>query len=105
MKTIVALPGQGIGIEVVDATCEIMTAAGMPLKILTPPQGEGSNTVPEETRRTMSIDGSSRHSVSAIVISSSVGAPNDRPSRAVSCTARTVSGCAWPRIAGPHEPT
>jgi len=51
MKTIVALPGQGIGIEVVDATCEIMTAAGMPLKILTPPQGEGSNTVPEETRR------------------------------------------------------
>ena len=51
MKTIVALPGQGIGIEVVDATCEILTAAGMPLKILTPPQGEGSNTVPEETRR------------------------------------------------------
>jgi isocitrate/isopropylmalate dehydrogenase len=51
MKTIVALPGQGIGIEVVDATCEIMTAAGMPLKILTPPQGEGSNTVPEQTRR------------------------------------------------------
>ncbi len=51
MKTIVALPGQGIGIEVVDATCEIMTAAGMPLKILTPPQGEGSNAVPEETKR------------------------------------------------------
>jgi len=51
MKTIVALPGQGIGIEVVDATCEIVTAAGMPLKILTPPQGEGTNTVPEETRR------------------------------------------------------
>jgi 3-isopropylmalate dehydrogenase len=50
MKTIVALPGQGIGVEVVDATCEIMTAAGMPLKILTPPQGEGS-TVPEETKR------------------------------------------------------
>jgi isocitrate/isopropylmalate dehydrogenase len=50
MKTIVALPGQGIGIEVVDATCEILTAAGMPVKILTPPQGEGS-TVPEETRR------------------------------------------------------
>ena len=50
MKTIVALPGQGIGIEVVDATCEIMTAAGMPVKILTPPQGEDA-TVPEETRR------------------------------------------------------
>jgi 3-isopropylmalate dehydrogenase len=51
MKTVVALPGQGIGIEVVDATCEILTAAGMPLKILTPPQGEGSHSVPEETRR------------------------------------------------------
>jgi len=50
MKTIVALPGQGIGVEVVDATCEIMTAAGMPVKILTPPQGEGS-AVPEQTRR------------------------------------------------------
>jgi len=50
MKTIVALPGQGIGVEVVDATCEIMTAAGMPVKILTPPQGEGS-ALPEETRR------------------------------------------------------
>ena len=50
MKTIVALPGQGIGIEVVEATCEILTAAGMPVKILTPAQGEGA-TVPEDTRR------------------------------------------------------
>jgi isocitrate/isopropylmalate dehydrogenase len=40
MKTIVALPGEGIGIEVVEATCEIITAAGMPVKILTPPQVE-----------------------------------------------------------------
>ena len=30
MKTVVALPGEGIGVEVVDATCELMTAAGMP---------------------------------------------------------------------------
>jgi hypothetical protein len=36
-------------------------------------------SVPEETSRTISIDGSSRHSVSAISISSSVGAPKDRP--------------------------
>jgi isocitrate/isopropylmalate dehydrogenase len=50
MKTIVALPGQGIGVEVVDATCEILTGAGMPVKITTPPQGEGS-TVPEDTKR------------------------------------------------------
>src|SRR5262245_3106148 len=56
MKTIVALPGEGIGIEVVDAACELMTAAGMPVKILTPPQTGGAEGprgagVPEETRR------------------------------------------------------
>ena len=52
MKTVVALPGEGIGIEVVEATCELMTAAGMPLRILTPPQVEASGApVPEATRR------------------------------------------------------
>ena len=54
MKTIVALPGEGIGVEVVDATCEIMTAAGMPVKILTPPQVEPAHqgaSVPEATKR------------------------------------------------------
>ena len=56
MKTVVALPGEGIGIEVVEVTCEIMTAAGMPLKILTPAQGETpgathGSPVPEGTRR------------------------------------------------------
>ena len=54
MKTVVALPGQGIGVEVVDATCEILAAAGMPLKILTPPQTTGSAPdapVPDETKR------------------------------------------------------
>ena len=48
MKTIVALPGEGIGIEVVDATCELLTGTGLPLKILTPPQGA---PLPEETKR------------------------------------------------------
>ena len=48
MKTIVALPGQGIGPEVVDATCELLMGTGLPLKILTPPQG---NPLPEETKR------------------------------------------------------
>ncbi len=56
MKTIVALPGEGIGIEVVDAACGLMTAAGMPVKILTPPQGGGpgahhGSSIPEETQR------------------------------------------------------
>jgi 3-isopropylmalate dehydrogenase len=52
MKTVVALPGQGIGVEVVDAACEIMTAAGMPVKILTPAQTESpGGRVPDETKR------------------------------------------------------
>ena len=48
MKTIVALPGEGIGIEVVDATCDLLMGTGLPLKILTPPQG---SPLPEETKR------------------------------------------------------
>jgi len=47
MKTVVALPGQGIGLEVVDVTCELLMGTGLPLKILTPPQG---NPLPEETK-------------------------------------------------------
>ena len=48
MKTVVALPGQGIGLEVVDAACELLMGTGLPLKILTPPQG---NPLPEETKQ------------------------------------------------------
>ena len=48
MKTIVALPGEGIGPEVVDATCELLMATGLPLKILTPAQG---SPLPEATKR------------------------------------------------------
>jgi 3-isopropylmalate dehydrogenase len=48
MKTVVALSGEGIGPEVVDATCELLMGTGLPIKILTPPQG---NPMPEETKR------------------------------------------------------
>jgi len=52
MKTIVALPGEGIGVEVVGATCELMAASGMPVKVLTPPQiSVPGSPVPEETQR------------------------------------------------------
>jgi isocitrate/isopropylmalate dehydrogenase len=52
MKTVVALPGEGIGIEVVDATCEIIAAAGMPVKILTPRQIDAPGSpVPESTKQ------------------------------------------------------
>jgi isocitrate/isopropylmalate dehydrogenase len=45
VKTIVALPGEGIGIEVVDAACEVLAGTGLPLKILTPPQGEADGVL------------------------------------------------------------
>ena len=55
-KTVVVLPGEGIGIEVVDATCDLLVEAGLPLKIVTPTQVEGATptragSVPEETKR------------------------------------------------------
>jgi isocitrate/isopropylmalate dehydrogenase len=56
MKTVVALGGEGIGVEVVEATCELLLAAGLPLKVLTPPHGEAAQQahgtpVPDETKR------------------------------------------------------
>ena len=33
MKTIVALPGEGIGPEVVDATCDLLMGTGLPLRL------------------------------------------------------------------------
>jgi isocitrate/isopropylmalate dehydrogenase len=51
VKKIVALPGEGIGLEVVEATCELMLAAGMPVEVSYPPQNEGPGTaLPEQTR-------------------------------------------------------
>jgi isocitrate/isopropylmalate dehydrogenase len=56
MKTIVALPGEGIGLEVVGATCELLGALGLPLQIQTPPQGAPAvkshgSALPDETRQ------------------------------------------------------
>ena len=62
-------------------------------------------SVPELTSRTCSIDGTSFTSRLAISSSASVGAPNDSPRSATCCTALITSGCAWPAISGPHEPT
>ncbi|MNT35621.1 hypothetical protein D3C72_1716550 [compost metagenome] len=61
-------------------------------------------SVPEDTSRTCSIDGTSLQISSAMAISASVGAPNEKLWAAVSCTARTTSGWAWPTIIGPQEP-
>ena len=55
-KKVVALGGDGVGPEVVDATCHVLQNAGFDLEIIKPPCGEAamkdySNAFPEETRR------------------------------------------------------
>jgi len=55
-KVVVALGGEGIGPEVIDVTCELMTATKMPVEILTPPHGEPAirshgSPIPDETKR------------------------------------------------------
>ena len=62
-KRVVAIGGEGIGIEVVDATCEILTGGGVPVEILTPAYGEAAikshgSPLPDETKRLCeSVDG------------------------------------------------
>jgi hypothetical protein len=61
-------------------------------------------SVPELTRRTISMDGTNFRISSASSISRSVGAPKEKPSVTAFCTASTTAGCPWPRIIGPQEP-
>jgi 3-isopropylmalate dehydrogenase len=56
-KTIVAMGGDGVGPEVIDAACHVLEGAGFALDILKPPAGEFAqekygNAFPEETRIT-----------------------------------------------------
>ena len=62
-------------------------------------------SVPDETSRTFSIDGTASTISAASSTSASVGAPNVVPRSAASRTASTVSGSAWPNSSGPHERT
>ena len=62
-------------------------------------------SVPEDTKRTRSMVGTSRTTRSASSTSATHGAPNDVPRAAAFCTASTTGGYAWPRIIGPQEPT
>ena len=62
-------------------------------------------SVPLLTRRTCSMEGIRRVSISAKFTSASVGAPKLVPLSAAFFTAPTTSGSAWPRIKGPQEPT
>ena len=62
-------------------------------------------SVPDETSRTCSIDGTASAISTASSTSRSVGAPKLIPSSAAERTASTVSGSAWPKISGPHDCT
>ncbi len=62
-------------------------------------------SVPEETRRTFSTEGTASTISAASSTSASVGAPKLVPRSAASRTASTVSGSACPKSSGPHEST
>ena len=62
-------------------------------------------SVPEETSRTFSTDGTASTISAASSTSASVGAPKDVPRAAASVTAATTSGSACPKISGPHDIT
>jgi hypothetical protein len=62
-------------------------------------------SVPEDTKRTRSIDGTAATTRCASCVSSSVGAPKLVPWRSAARTARSTPGSACPRIIGPHDPT
>ena len=62
-------------------------------------------SVPDETSRTISTDGTALAISSASSTSRSVAVPKLVPSRAAAITASTVSGSACPKISGPQEST
>ena len=61
-------------------------------------------SVPDDTMRAISAQGTSSHTLLARRTSASHGAPNDSPRSSWAQTASSTSGGRWPRIIGPHEP-
>ena len=62
-------------------------------------------SVPELTRRTISMEGTASWMAWTSSVSPSVGAPKLRPSCAARHTASTTAGWACPMMSGPHDPT
>ncbi len=62
-------------------------------------------SVPELTKRTISIEGTASTTILANSTSQRVGAPKLTPCAAASWIAFTTAGWAWPTITGPHDPT
>ncbi len=61
-------------------------------------------SVPEDVKRSRSIDGIAARIASPSSISPGDVAPSANPRRAARRTASTVAGWAWPRMAGPQAP-
>ena len=62
-------------------------------------------SVPEFTKRTISMVGTAATTRDARSASASVGAPKEVPRPAAWRIASTTCACAWPRMSGPNEPT
>ena len=62
-------------------------------------------SVPEDTKRTFSIEGTSRQTRSASSTSAAQGAPKLVPRAAACCTASTTAGWRGRGSSGPQEPT
>jgi hypothetical protein len=60
-------------------------------------------SVPEDTRRTISTEGTIRATASARRTSASVGTPNEVPRPAARTAASTISGRAWPKSSAPQD--
>jgi hypothetical protein len=62
-------------------------------------------SVPEQVMRSNSMFGMVSQIICASSTSSAQGAPKLSPFCTTSVTAAMISGCAWPQIIGPQEPT
>jgi hypothetical protein len=62
-------------------------------------------SVPDDTSRTISTDGTRSQMASARRTSRSVGAPYEVPATAAFCTASTMAGWAWPAMIAPYDCT
>ena len=61
-------------------------------------------SVPDDTKRSFSMEGTACTINAASSASAAVDAPKLVPFPAATRTASTTAGAAWPRIIGPHEP-
>jgi len=94
------------GLDIVDAMAELNVAIRRPQGVeLAVRIALMVASVPELTMRTISMEGTASITISASVISSSVGAPKLQPLSTAAFTAATTLGWQCPRIIGPQDHT